>query len=359
MERIRMSDVLPLLGLSEPRDGRRSFYISCPCCDDNPRKKHLNINLEKDVFRCPRCSFSGGIFDLYAHYMGIDRKYARKEIIERLYIRESGSDGQVRGSKQSTPKIVQPAVAECPITDVDTRHETYSAFLSKLTLSTDHYENLRNRGLPDDAIVSLGYKTTPIAGLSAIAKQLLSEGYYLPGVPGFYHTDAGYWSFVHESRGILIPVRNPEGKIQGLQVRRDNVTKRKFRWISSIGKQDGCKAEGWTHLAGNPQQTILLTEGPMKADVIHHLTGKTVLAVPGVNSLTHLPSTLEYLQEKGAKRVMTAFDMDFFTNPHVQNGYHALVQMLSEYGLSYGTYVWDPQYKGLDDYIWQHCMKQL
>ncbi len=358
MERIRMSDVLPLLSLPEPKDGRRSFNISCPCCDDNPRKKHLNINLEKDVFRCPRCSFSGGIFDLYAHYMGIDRKYARKEIMERLNIQDSDAGKQRNGKRYAQPKPVEPAVTECPITDVDTRHETYSAFLSKLTLSSDHQENLLNRGLSVDAIVSLGYKTTPVAGLAAIAKQLLSEGYYLPGVPGFYHTESGSWSFVHESRGILIPVRNPEGKIQGLQVRRDNVTKRKFRWISSIGKQDGCKAEGWTHLSGKPQQTVLLTEGPMKADVIHHLSGMTVLAIPGVNSLTHLPAVLDYLRDEGVQRSMTAFDLDFVTTPHVQNGYRALVELLSEHGFSYGTYVWDPQYKGLDDYIWENCRKR-
>ena len=48
----------------------------------------------------------------------------------------------------------------------------------------------------------------------------------------------------------MIPVRNPEGKIQGIQVRRDNLTKRKFRWISSVGKTDGTPAEGWTHLSG-------------------------------------------------------------------------------------------------------------
>ena len=29
--------------------------------------------------------------------------------------------------------------------------------------------------------------------------------------------------------------------------------------------------------------------------------------------------------------------------------------MLSKMGMQYGTYLWDPQYKGLDDYIWQYC----
>ena len=84
MERIRMTDIIPLIGIPEPKYGRVSYNVPCPCCDDNPRKKHLNIHLEKDVFRCPRCGFSGGVFDLYAHYAGINRKNAREILYARL-----------------------------------------------------------------------------------------------------------------------------------------------------------------------------------------------------------------------------------------------------------------------------------
>ena len=72
MEIFHMWDIVSLLGLPMP-SGRSSYYIQCPCCDENPRKKHLNINLKKEVFRCPRCGISGGIFDLYALYTGVPR----------------------------------------------------------------------------------------------------------------------------------------------------------------------------------------------------------------------------------------------------------------------------------------------
>ena len=101
----------------------------------------------------------------------------------------------------------------------------------------------------------------------------------------------------------------------------------------------------------------MLTEGPMKADVIHNLTGQTVVAVPGVSSLTHLERMLTYLREMGTTKIMTAFDMDFLSNPNVQNGYNNLVGMLSSMGFVYGTYLWDPQYKGLDDYIWKYLIQ--
>ena len=347
MDIFHMTDIIPLIGLPYPPSGRSNYNIPCPCCDDEPHKKHLNINLQKDVFCCPRCGFSGGVFDLYAHYAGISRSTVREALVARL---------NVQGSipKQETKK--PEAISECPPTDIEARSATYTALLSKLSLASDHRQNLLNRGIPPEEIERLGYKTTPVIGMNAIAKQLLSDGLYLSGVPGFYRKD-GQWSFVSESRGILIPVRDMDGKIQGLQIRRDNVTRRKFRWVSSVGKPDGCKAEGWIHIAGVPRSTVILIEGPMKADIVHYLTGQTVAAVAGVNSLTLLEPVLEELRERGVHRIMTAFDMDFLENPHVQNGYASLTELLSSHNFTYGTYLWDPKYKGLDDYVWEYCVK--
>lgn len=351
MEIFHMWDVISLLGIPMPPSGRSSYYVQCPCCDESPRKKHLNINLKKEVFRCPRCGISGGIFDLYSLYTNVPRDKVREALVERLGIPED--------TKQRPKKKVEPqAKPECPLMDIDSRHATYSALLSKLSLAADHRENLLNRGLTDDDIERLGYKTTPVVGMSAIAKQLRTEGYYLGGVPGFYRDASGSWSFIHEKRGILIPVRDRQGRIQGLQIRRDNVQKRKFRWVSSTELEDGCKAEGWTHLAGPVRPLMVLTEGPMKADVIHALTGLTVLAVPGVNTLTQLELTLKDLRQEGLVEIKTAFDMDFATNHHVQNGYNNLLQLLGDMGFRYGTYLWDPRYKGLDDYIWEYLFQR-
>ena len=359
MVEIHITDIIPLIGIPDPPNGRPVYNISCPCCDDNPRKKHLNINLNKDVFCCPRCHFSGGVFDLYSHYSGVDRKHAREVLMEKLGLKDSGPSYEGSNQKQERRTITRPILQEIelPLTDIDTRHETYAALLGKLSLASDHRENLLSRGLTDEQIRTFGYKTMPVVGFSALAKQLQAEGYYLGGVPGFYHTKDGAWTFVQERRGILIPARDQDGKIQGLQIRLDKIKKGKFRWISSIGKQDGCKAEGWTHMIGDPKPTVLLTEGPLKADVIHYITGQTVIAVPGVNSLKHLKETLEYLQSQGTTKVMTCFDMDYLKNPHVRDGYYNLANILAEVGIEYGTYLWDPQFKGLDDYVW-HCRKQ-
>ena len=348
MEFFHMEDIIPLIGIPEPPPGRSDYNIPCPCCDYKPRKKHLNINLKKDVFRCPRCGFNGGVFDLYAYYTGIPRESVREALIARLDVR-----GEMPRPKKKTEP---PATPECPLTDIDARHATYEALLGQLSLASDHQENLLSRGLSLEMIQELGYKTTPVIGMTAIAKHLQEAGYYLSGVPGFYRKD-GKWSFVSEGRGILIPVRDMKGRIQGLQIRRDNVTRRKFRWVSSTNKPDGCGAEVWVHITGQPRSTVLLTEGPLKADVVHALTGQTVVAVAGVNSLSKLEPVLQVLKGVGTKKIMTAFDMDFLKNPHVQNGYTNLTQLLAETGFQYGTYLWDPHYKGLDDYVWEYCMQ--
>ena len=348
MELFHMTDIIPLLGLPYPPAGRSDYNVPCPCCDDNPRKKHMNINLRRDVFRCPRCGFSGGVFDLYAYYTGIPRESVRAALIARLDVQ-----GNIPAQKAKVP--MPPEIPEIPIIDVDARHATYDAFLNCLSLASDHRENLLARGLSDSQIDALGYKTTPVVGMASIAKHLLADGFYLSGVPGFYRRD-DQWTFVSESRGILIPVRDLEGRIQGLQIRRDNVVRRKFRWVSSAGKIDGCRAETWTHVAGSLRETIILIEGPLKADIVHALTGQTVVAVAGVNALTHLEETLREFSIMGVQKIMTAFDMDFLKNPHVQKGYKNLIQLIEDIGFRYGTYVWDPAFNGLDDFIWQGCL---
>ena len=178
MEPFHMSDVIPLLGLPTPPAGKISYYIPCPCCDDKPKSRHLNINLRKDVFRCPRCGFSGGVFDLYAYYARIPREQVLSALRDRLSV------PAVRHTFHQSP-----LVEENPLTDVDARHATYTALLSRLALASDHRENLFRRGLSQEDISRLGYKTTPLVGCGSLAKRLQEEGRYLAGVPGFYKED--------------------------------------------------------------------------------------------------------------------------------------------------------------------------
>ena len=54
--------------------------------------------------------------------------------------------------------------------------------------------------------------------------------------------------------------------------------------------------------------------------------------------------------------IKTAFDMDFTTNYHVQNGFQNLLSLLDSMDFKFVTYLWDSRYKGLDDFIWESMM---
>ena len=103
-------------------------------------------------------------------------------------------------------------------------HHTLSGLLGLLKLSERHREHLRTvRGLTDEQIDRLGYKSTPPFYLCGkLANQLIAQGYTVEGVPGFYQKN-GKWTvnFSTITAGFLIPVRGIDGMIHGCQIRLD------------------------------------------------------------------------------------------------------------------------------------------
>ena len=57
-------DVVDLLSIQVIRDTGTQLHCRCPFCAD--RKAHLNVKLDKNVFRCNRCGEGGGVLHLYA-----------------------------------------------------------------------------------------------------------------------------------------------------------------------------------------------------------------------------------------------------------------------------------------------------
>ena len=75
-----IADVVELLGLTVRRRLPSSLYLNCPFCGD--LRGRLNVNTDKNVWRCNRCGAAGGMLALYAHYNGTGNADAYREICE-------------------------------------------------------------------------------------------------------------------------------------------------------------------------------------------------------------------------------------------------------------------------------------
>ena len=348
-EPVSMADVITFLSIDTKSVGKNEFATYCPICGRQEGRRTLNINPVKEYFHCFRCDVAGRTADLYCLFVGWGfSKENRIRAFEDL--RNSKSLGVDYNACYDTTNTIESSLAT-----IDVRHKTYSMLLAELDLSSEHKMSLINRGLAENEIERLGYKTSPTKKLNQLCEILIKKGCTLEGVPGFYKDSTGKWTIAGANeRGILISFKDEQGRIQGLHKRLDNTENGKFRWFSSGGYNEGTKAENWIHFVGDFEDgSVIITEGAMKADIISAIKdGQAVLAIPGVNAIQKLETVLLDLKNnKGINRVMTAFDMDYISNEQVEKAYNNLFKLLQRIEIKYSRQIWPPCYKGYDDYL--------
>ncbi len=326
---------------------RREVEASCPFCGDHGKGKyHLSLNVDTDQYRCNLCGASGNSVSLYSRLHGLTNKEAYMELSRGGNVYPMP---QQPGSQNTEP---QPK----PLAQ---RHEVYMGMLSLLTLSAEHRENLRERGLSDDRIDQNQYRSMPQTpeGRKLLALLLRGTGHDLQGIPGF-RTSYGEWT-LSGPNGFLIPVRDKDGLIQGMKIRLDEGEPgRKYRWLSSRNAPNGTRSYSWTHVTGNTaSKRAYITEGPLKGDVASYLDNDALfVCIGGVFALHGLKDTLISL---GVTEVVEAMDMDQMTNPQVRRAIQAIRrEVQSIRGIRYSKYVWNPAYKGIDDYYLSRAAAQ-
>ena len=316
---------------------------SCPFCGDHgPGKYHLSLNTDSDQYRCNLCNASGNSVTLYARIHSVTNKEAYRELADGGNVYPLPQQPEPQNTRSREPYSLQQ------------RHEAYSEMLSYLTLSDKHMKNLLGRGLSAERIEQNGYKSMPTTpeGRRLLAS-LVGMGHELHGLPGFYTKD-NQWT-VAGPNGVLIPVRDKDGLIQGMKIRLDAESNpvRKYRWLSSRSTllANGARSYSWIHVTGNRQsKRAFLTEGPLKGDVASYLANDALfVCTGGVNAIHGLKETIQSL---GVTEVVEAMDMDQMTNPHVRQAVQAMRQELQSIpGIHYSKYTWNPAYKGVDDYL--------
>ena len=323
------------LGLKFVKNGpgdERIFWCPFGCDDDSrPREGHFYINNRSTQCFCHKCGWEGNLLTLYAQLKRVDRKTARREL----------------GVEDDT--IPAPPPKKNGIAPVERRNRVYRTFLSVLSLDPAHKQDLLRRGLDEGAIFRRGYRSVPQDPPFRwkAARFLLQKHGNLEGIPGFCEK-AGrkgpYWDFL-SPRGYFIPVRNHDGLVQALKIRLDSGG---YVWFSSEGHPRGSSSGSPPHYTGGKGR-ICVTEGPLKADVAHHLSGLPFVGTGGVHAVKEVPDLLRLL---GASDVLVAFDADQFTNRNIRRALQDFLQELKRRGFRARSLAWPASLgKGIDDVL--------
>lgn len=381
-------EVVELLHLRVRRQQANSVYVDCPFCGD--RRGRMNVNFVKNVWRCNHCDEHGGMLALYAKLNHTTTSDAYWEIAEALCDNtheehaRSGNEAQPQPASTGSPSSGARAAAAghssserktVPQSDKASPaeiHQTLSLLLAQLTLRLAHREHLRSpkRGLSDEQIESLGFKSTPPPFLCrSITDRLIKQGCRVQGVPGFYRDDSGHWTmaFYKKTSGILIPAIGFDGRLQGFQIMLDVPLKHKddppekpgakYIWFSSSSKTDGTGSGSPVHLIGDPSaRVVYVIEGLLKADISHCLTGRTFAAIAGANNTSPLDPLFALLAQNGTEEIIEAHDMDKYNNQMTMAGASKIYLTARKYGMNCRRLTWNPNYKGFDD--WQLALRR-
>jgi hypothetical protein len=242
--------------------------------------------------------------------------------------------------------------------DVETRDRTYRALLDVLSLSTDHFGKLRERGLSGETIERAGYRTLPFADgerARAVRHVMQTAGsVYLLNVPGFFKRNGSKETRLGGTPGLLIPVRDETGRILACLLRPDSLQDGggKYRWLSAPQDAIGCGPGSLGHVPlflGESRSVVRVTEGILKADVATALSDVLTVGLPGVGAWKHALAILKILTPK---RVLVAFDADARSKAHVAGPLVRIAQALCKEGYEIGVEVWpESAGKGIDDVL--------
>lgn len=389
-----------------PRKRSGDFLGLCPFHNDT-RLGSFVVSEKRQRYSCFACDAGGAdgkggdLIDFRAKFLGIDYRDAALQIaVENGIInattfkkleRKSGVTFDPREVRKT--KKVEKNEANIPH-NVAILNTVYSVYLELCTLSEEHRNYLKEkRFLNDETIGEIQYRTNGQRGrqfMEEFAENLknreelkeMTIEEILGKTPGFFQRmNYGFWQWsTHYTEGILIPIRDELGQIEGLQIRRDEVKEGEPRyvWFSSAFAESGAKkyfknGTGQStplnviYPKQSPSKALFITEGHFKAKAIADRIGAVVISVQGVVNHKGIEELIRKTEEEtkrrnpafvGFENICIAFDSDFRTNDAV---YKSLKNMSDDIAKKIKmpiSYVqWDTKFKGIDDLLYSEEAK--
>ena len=393
VDNFNIQDVARIHNIEVIRERGGETYAVCPFCGDRRGKFSYVVDKgdkKKNIFKCWSCGEGGTAIDLHMKLANTcDYKVAVREIFEAIngnmkFVAEHERDVK---AKKEAPKVAKKAGDnKCS--------RVYRALLAELSLQEHHKADLLRRGLNEEDIKYFGFKSVP-KETASICRKLVSRGYDLCGVPGFYQDRAGNWRLSlpgsktpdgkwQVSNGYFCPVYDMELQLLiGFQIRLDEPRDgMKYLWLSSSGKESGVSSGALaTCLTGTSDaEAIVVTEGILKATIVYCLLDKkvTVIGIPGVKSIKSVEPYFE--RYRGNAFAFEAYDMDKairITDKTdkktrektlaIAEDTRKLLDMISSYEIPTHSLKWDmgkdgmwnENYKGLDDFLYAYDRRDL
>lgn len=183
-------------------------------------------------------------------------------------------------------------------------------------------------------------------------------------IPGFWLDDSGkarlWFDKDYHHPMLLIPYRNPFGKIQACQIRffgADNHNQNRYLWLSlpslgSAGSGTPLHFANRSVFGKNDMNfSVIVTEGALKADtIVNFFPQHLIIANSGVSCAHELIASTSL-----GRKVLVAFDNDYFNNPAVVRQLAKLIFTVSV-DKSFPTVQnkvsilsWNHKFKGIDD----------
>ncbi len=354
-------DIMDKAGIVYQRGGDQ-IRFKCPFCGkENSRSKNMSVKYgghNHGYFQCFGCGVKGGAMQLYVALTNsslnpsneADKTELNKEILSFLGIAHEGEKTHYHPVNPVRKEIPESRAEQPPI-DIAVRNDVYTALLEDCPLSKKHRAMMKNRGFSDSSIEANCYRSMP-RNADLIVQKLIKQGHVLKGVPGFYEEN-NKWKFAWYPEGVLIPIRNKNRLIEGLNIRVDDpLDGNKYLHITSWNKPTNCpngaKAVSTIHVRGERFDEIILTEGAFKADLTFQQLNVPVIAMMGVGIIQPV---ILFLKTEEVKMVRIGIDMDVCNNQFVYKNLTTLMDTLETLGIPHSMLTWDSAFKGIDDYL--------
>lgn len=330
----------------------------CPVCGHDG---YCQVTAEGDEAWCMRCE--EGSVRVHESTLGM------------VYVHALGECARL-----PLPRAVAPLAASPERAPIDLLDRAHRAVLSQLSLDESDRDALRARGFDTCAIGTNAYRSTCSergwrVGRTVGDRLGLEVAPRIPGIVWRYRAEEdpeSGWLHWRAPDGLLIPVRDLEGRIVAMKVRRRDdraVRYGRYAYVTSAARptREG-EASRFIDLPGptalcavhvpvaaqalrSKSSRLIITEGELKADVATALLGEPVVSIPGVGAWKQ---GVALARAWGASEVQVAFDMDAELNPVVAQARDNLVSALRHAGLNVTVRTWPydgTRWKGLDDHL--------